>query len=1002
MALPKERIQFPMVGGVDQSIDQFVIPSPKMVACDNAYSEKVGSIRKRCGFANMTTTTLDSDTTTSPRGLANLKDRLVQIGATGKAYEYAATADRWIKKGTCYGLNLETTGIVGTEEASGIMNADSASANGYTVFGYLFVLNATISTRITVQDEAGTIYATQQILHTNTPSAVSGGIRVVAHGDLIYVIWLTDLLVLKCFIIDTSSTANLVSSLAGSNVNIATSVASFDAVDNTDEGVFLARVNGSKVFTYGFLNAAGSHVTTDTYTAAIQPLRMSVAVAPNKTTHGVAYSGSSASTDLYAILREFDGVSVWTNTQSSGVIDSALTSAILFNTCIFDSNTVLRIFYSGDDHASSLTSTEYAGRTHQATYNTSGTATPQVKTLRKGLLASRVFTVGGEQFFWVYVGRLLSVVQPTYFLTRASDNKPVAWTAQSGASFEYFITGALAGVTVSDDGLSATCPLAYLSRVVAAGTFVGPGTEIALKAVTVSWPSDTAGPNRETLANLQANDSLYVTDGFLREYDGEAFVESNFLRFTEAELIDATLDASSGAFTGGDYFYYIIPESVNINGTISQGSTTGAVQVTQVLGSEKKVNITIPTIIQTLKHMYFGVYRTDVDPTSDSPAIRIGSVFNDTTVDEVTFQDDGSVIIGEELYITKDELDHIAPPSGNIITSGNGRVFIAGFDTSPNLVWYSKQRVDGRGLAFSDSLTLLLPDDGGPIVALDFVSDSLVVFKQNRIYRISGPGLDNTGRGNGFSDPILISTDTGCITQRSVLRVPGGIVFQSQGGLYMLDAGFGLTFIGAPVEDTVGDNTVISAIHDPKRQHIRFAMDNDAGAVLFDYANKLWSTYAYFNQAITGPMALYNGEVASVLSTEMVSLEDPTLFTDAGEVYAMVVTLSWAKLPQALLGAVRFYRVGFLGTAMDSTFLRITSRVNYDKSTTPDIFTHSVAGNVNVPHRFFHRFSKQPAHSLQISLSDDGQETESWVMHEVILEVAARKPRLGRPVASGS
>ena len=75
----------------------------------------------------------------------------------------------------------------------------------------------------------------------------------------------------------------------------------------------------------------------------------------------------------------------------------------------------------------------------------------------------------------------------------------------------------------------------------------------------------------------------------------------------------------------------------------------------------------------------------------------------------------------------------------------------------------------------------------------------LVVFKRAVIQAITGAGPNDLGQG-AFNPPQAASTAIGTSIPGSVVAMPDGIMFQSSKGIWLLDRGLGLTYVGAPVE----------------------------------------------------------------------------------------------------------------------------------------------------------------------------------------------------------
>ena len=131
------------------------------------------------------------------------------------------------------------------------------------------------------------------------------------------------------------------------------------------------------------------------------------------------------------------------------------------------------------------------------------------------------------------------------------------------------------------------------------------------------------------------------------------------------------------------------------------------------------------------------------------------------------------------------------------------------------------------------------------------MDDALVVFSARQIYVIEGIGPTSTGQGNDLRIR-RICADAGCVDPRSVVVYPQGVLFQSSGGIYQLDRGHNLSYIGAPIQAQLANagNLVTAAKLDRTRQRVYFhagvATDispSIAATFVFDYRHGAWTRW---------------------------------------------------------------------------------------------------------------------------------------------------------------
>ena len=449
-------------------------------------------------------------------------------------------------------------------------------------------------------------------------------------------------------------------------------------------------------------------------------------------------------------------------------------------------------------------------------------------------------------------------------------------------------------------------------------------------------------------ALVQVDRTAYIGGGFVWQYDGISAVESGFHLFP-ANVTAATANNAKEIPDNGAYFYRIYYEWTNARGE-RERSTFGAEVRADLGAGEDEVTLTIPTLSFTGKRgtrrdVSIVVYRTEKDPTADSPFYRVSSpdptaagdnrfVANDPTIDTVEFVDGyrnlatdagaGPVLIEQELdYKNAAELDNIPPEACHIFTEGKGRIFMAGFQNGSQ-VRYSKQHFAGSPVEFNDALEFTVPEDGGDITGLAILNEALVVFKRRRIYVVTGNGPNNLGGGQAFGRPQLVTTDAGCINGQTIVQMPMGLMFQSSKGFYLLTQQLQVQYIGADVEAYNGQ-TFSSAVLLAAENRVVF-LATSGRSLNFNYLFGQWSTFTN-----------YTGVAATIWSNSLmlgrpegrVRQESSTVYTDAGASYSLVIETAWLKL-QGLQGYQRTRKASLLGEFKSSHKLRMEVAFDYE------------------------------------------------------------------------
>jgi len=412
----------------------------------------------------------------------------------------------------------------------------------------------------------------------------------------------------------------------------------------------------------------------------------------------------------------------------------------------------------------------------------------------------------------------------------------------------------------------------------------------------------------------------------IQSYDGASVTESGFVVFPEGVVASLT-DIGTGNLANGAYQFSVVYAWIDNNGQINRSAPSIPTEVT-VSGGPANVQLVIPTLRITKKqNVFIEVYRTEANQTLFYKTTSNTSLtLNDPTVDTLTYVDsrtDASLLSGELLYTTGGVLDNISPPPSNVIVNWKNRLVIKSSD-EPNLLWYSKIRNENGPVEFSDFLRINVDPKGGDITALGVLDDKLVIFKESTIHMLAGDGPNNLGEQSDFPLPQLVIGDAGCVDSNSVVMMPKGLMFKSQKGIYLLDRGLSVSYIGSKVE-RYNDSRITSAKLISDVNQIRFTTESDL-CLVYDYLFEQWSTFT--NHEAVGA-AEFNGQFAFVKANGIVHVETPNHFVDGEQAIKLKIVSAWMNLAE-MSGFQRFYKLLLLGTYKSKHRLRL--RVGYDFS----------------------------------------------------------------------
>lgn len=501
----------------------------------------------------------------------------------------------------------------------------------------------------------------------------------------------------------------------------------------------------------------------------------------------------------------------------------------------------------------------------------------------------------------------------------------------------------------------------YVHRGLPGVTIAGPNAQIAylfkdliepLATLGNTQQSTTGGVYAQTGINLvsfqigtqnidtaEIASALQISGGFLGMYDGYSPVEQNF--FLWPENVEVTTSASGGSITAQEYFYQAIYQWTDNNGLIHRSAPSIPVSVTTT-GTTSTNTIDIPTLRLTMKTanpLNILLYRWS---TAQEVYYQVTSVIaplvNDTTIDFVTFTDtfsDTDILGNSIIYTTGGVVEDInAPASNGILTLFDTRLWTVDAE-DPNLLWYSKQVIEGTPVEMSDLFTIFVAPnagtigDTGPITALAPMDDKLIIFKKNAIYYINGSGPDNTGANSGYSQPIFITSTVGCTNQHSIVladgipgQTDGGLMFQSDKGIWMLDRGLATVYVGAPVE-AFNSSIVNSANSIPETNQVRFTL-NTGETLLYDYYYGQWATFTGV-PAISS--CIYQGVHTIINKYGTIYQETPGIYLDGTSPVLMSFVTGWIQL-QGIAGYQRIYETQLLGSYISPHLLDV--KLAYD------------------------------------------------------------------------
>lgn len=317
--------------------------------------------------------------------------------------------------------------------------------------------------------------------------------------------------------------------------------------------------------------------------------------------------------------------------------------------------------------------------------------------------------------------------------------------------------------------------------------------------------------------------------------------------------------------------------------TLSEATTAKLAAATVTIKNYYTTSINLPTLRITEKGrvtqpVQIAVWRT---AASGTQYYKVGYVVNDSTTDGVIFYDytsDVDLVGNTPLYTNGGEVENIAPPASNFMTSFKNRTILLPSEDGYGW-WYSKQVTEGSPVEFSDLFVQSIDQRGGPLVGASPMDDKLVFFKGKDIFYVVGDGPAPSGANNDFSYPQSVVTPCGCTEAKSIVTIPTGIIFKSAKGWYLLDRGLNVSYIGAEVED-YNSYTVRNATLTATGTQVRIALTS-TDMLMYDYYTGQWSV---FSNSSALDVAIYGNTFTYLQSGGLVYEETPGVYSDAGSV----------------------------------------------------------------------------------------------------------------------
>lgn len=500
----------------------------------------------------------------------------------------------------------------------------------------------------------------------------------------------------------------------------------------------------------------------------------------------------------------------------------------------------------------------------------------------------------------------------------------------------------------------------------------------------------------DAIPAIQVGNSPLVGGGIIGTFDRQ-WQEHGFLLHPENIALDASGASGSGAMGDGYRSYRVTYSWVDRNGEKQISAPSEAIGYEYAVGSDTQSEIVYVNYSHMTEKNNKGpntridIYRTVANGSTfhlvadDQNANFAGT--NILTSTDAGSESDFSIQDNEILYTDGGALPNVAPPASVIMAASKDRAFLVPMD-DPETVWFSKQKVEGIALEFSEGLEVRI-EKGGPNKGLAVLDDKVIVFKEREIYFFAGEGPNDLGQG-GFSPVRQISSDVGCVDSASVINFGRGVLFKSHKGIYLLDRSLQASYIGAPVEQWNNYRVKTATLLEDKNQ-VRFMLERGAGVLNYDYYHNQWSR---FTNHPGKTAVVHNGKYNWATGRDGLVRTEGDNFDDVNFAQQMRVRTGWIKLG-GLQGYQRVRKAMILGRYRSPHTLNVKVYTDYDDVNVSQTVTFASSDGMsgNEPLQYEIHIKDQKCQAIQFEIWDSNQSVtlESCALTSIDLEVAQKR-----------
>lgn len=976
MALLDQVIPVNLGVGQDTKTDPKQVQG-KYISVQNGVFTNPGSVEKRNGYTsipNAIAPPFSPLTLVSPTLVKSYNEELT-CADSSKFYSFSENLQQWVYKGNYVSASVQDVFISRTYADE--VNSTGAVLGNYTLVGYAGRNlnytngNTTPSAFFSVLDtQTNTLLQSDRLLASTgvtitlgTPFQQNVPKCLALSGSLFGMFAISTAASLQFYTYNPATNA-LSGATSIGTVAVTNSVFNYDAIA-TPNGCVVVWDEGSGVIGVTAIDTTGAitHTTTITSAGTVSPLSVSTDAAGNA---WVMWFDSGSSEVKYAIFSPTLTV-VLATTNYSNIQD------VVNITAISISATTQRIYVTDTFNA-------------PAPYPSIGQGIISQAPAGNVNLTRLYFNLANYAKPVMYNGDIYLTVsnysptQATLFLVNQTTQLTVAKCLAARAEPVGRAPSALSNIF-----LSSTNVLTLVAGVIQQNSLSGNADSDTIAGTALI---NFNFADSECYQAYAAGNNLVLNGGIVSSYDGVWVTELGFNVYPEPPRTGNS-SSTGGNISNGTYTYVAVYRWFDAQGNLHQSSPSLARTVTLSGGTatqEQSMSIqTLPLTQKGLNSSIFGnsasspvqllLYRNAPSAGGQTSFFLVSDLnfpaLNDTTLPEIAILDvvSDAVLIGNEpLYTNGGVVENISPPPATTVMINQNRVWLVDSENPNTDIWYCKTIQPNVGISFSDILKIQVDAKFGSINALSPMDEKSVLMKETGHLFFTGDGANDTGAGSTISNPQVIPTDTGCLQSRGVILIPKGVIFKSEKGLYMLDRGLNIIYLGMDVQ---ADNpeTITNATMVPNTSQVRF-LTSSGNSIVYDYIFEHWGTFTN-HQGYSADN--WNGTYVYLRTDGAIYLENSTSFLDDTTPYALTAQTSWLKFA-GIQGFQRVKQLLLLGDHNSPAAghgVSISIAYNFNQATfqTPVVFALT-ANSVESPFQYRKFFAQQKCDSVSLLITE--------------------------------